>query len=806
MCHLIEKARPNDGLDLPGAVDLSARVVYFPVRHHSPACAWHVNRLVRELRPDAVLIEGPRDASSLIPLLLHPDTRMPVALYMTYVERRPAGASMPADTKLPERPRDRLPERHAAYYPFCDFSPELAAIRAAAELGIPAAFIDLSFAEMVSCRQQPPAAQAESLQGERWFAHSHFLLETCRRAGARDADDLWDTLYEVDYEHVPTERFMRNVLAYCAAARFGYNAAELAAEGCLAREAAMAAAIESTPGKLLVVTGGFHSVALPRTKGSLPPRVPVAADDAQVVLMRYGFEQLDRLNGYASGMPAPEFYQRHWEGRDVAGLLVELARQCRRKKLPVSTADAVAALVQVRHLARLRSHRRASREDLLDGIRSVFIKGADDAEGLPVLALARKLLAGDRVGNVPPEAGLPPLVHDFRQTAARLRLKLDRVDAVETTLDLYRKRRDREVSRFLHRLTFLEVPFARWVRGPDFVRGEQLERIQEVWNYHWSPPTESTLIERSLYGSTVAEAATSRLLEHFDKAEQAGQGRRADLATELVLHACRMGLHRHTQDLLDRLRGLIAEDAAFDSLVRAIENLLLLGVSREPLEAHHLRGIEELAAAAYDRACYLLPDLAKAAAEQEPVRLDALNAFYQSARTLGDTPERQLLRWQGLEQLADAGEGLAALRGAAVGLLHGDGRFCDDDLVRRLRGHLLGARGDGAEATDFLRGLLRAARHVLWQVPGVIETTNALLKEWSEEQFVRLLPMLRLALADLTPQECDRVAGAVARLLGIERLAPPMLFDMPAGEMLRGVEVNRRVRESLAADGLDNLA
>ena len=61
-------------------------------------------------------------------------------------------------------------------------------------------------------------------------------------------------------------------------------------------------------------------------------------------------------------------------------------------------------------------------ETLLDGVRSVFIKGSDDAEGAPVLAIARKLLAGDRVGNVPAEAGQPPIVHDFRATATRLRL------------------------------------------------------------------------------------------------------------------------------------------------------------------------------------------------------------------------------------------------------------------------------------------------------------------------------------------------------------------------------------------------
>ena len=38
---------------LVAPVDVAARIVYFPVRHHSPACAWHVGRLIRELRPRA---------------------------------------------------------------------------------------------------------------------------------------------------------------------------------------------------------------------------------------------------------------------------------------------------------------------------------------------------------------------------------------------------------------------------------------------------------------------------------------------------------------------------------------------------------------------------------------------------------------------------------------------------------------------------------------------------------------------------------------------------------------------------------
>ena len=82
--------------------------------------------------------------------------------------------------------------------------------------------------------------------------------------------------------------------------------------------------------------------------------------------MRYGFEQLDRLNGYASGMPAPEFYQRMWEGKPVAGLIVELGREARAWKIGVSIADEIAALEHVRRLSALRGHHRPSREDLVD--------------------------------------------------------------------------------------------------------------------------------------------------------------------------------------------------------------------------------------------------------------------------------------------------------------------------------------------------------------------------------------------------------------------------------------------------------
>jgi hypothetical protein len=768
-------------------VDLAARVVYFPVRHHSPACAWHVRRLIAEMRPDAVLIEGPRDATALIPHLLHEKTRTPVAIYATYVRRL----------------EKDLPERFSAYYPMCDYSPELAAIRAAREVGAATRFIDLTFPEMVTAEHRPKSDKALNLLEERHFKHSRFLQAASRRAGVRDSDDLWDHLYEVDFEQMDTAAFMRNVLAWCALSRQEYTPEMIAGEGSDVREGAMAAAVAEEKGRVLVVTGGFHTVALPTTAPRTPEPVAVARDDAQVVLMRYGFEQLDRLNGYASGMPSPEFYQRLWEGRDPGEVMVELGRLLREKNSGTSVSDEIVALNQAKRLAALRGHARMSREDLLDGIRSAFVKGTEDIEGVMVLASARKLLAGERVGDVPPEAGQPPIVDDFRRTAARLRVDLDRVDTKEVALDLYRKVSHREISRFFHRLRFLEVGFADWVKGPDFVTGEGLERIQELWRYRWSPAAEAVLIEKSLYGSSLEEAATAVALEKFRENSQSGQGRRADLAARLLLEACRMGLHRRTQELLERTRGLVGEDSSFLSLVQAMEQLLVLHISREPLEAHHLEGVADAAGAAYDRACYLLPGLAATAPPEEERTLDALNALLQAVTTLGDTPNRQELRWERLGELSRSTTGNAVLRGAAVGALYGEGRFGADEVVRHLRGHLLGARNDGAEGAAFLRGLLRAGRNVLWQVPELLRAVHEVLRDWDEELFVRLLPLLRLAFSDLTPRESDRVGKAVAAAVGAKALPTLVATDISAADVVRGADLNRRVLEVLQQDGLE---
>lgn len=44
--------------------DLSSNFILFPVRHHSPVCSFHLEKVIEEYQPEAILIEGPKNAGA----------------------------------------------------------------------------------------------------------------------------------------------------------------------------------------------------------------------------------------------------------------------------------------------------------------------------------------------------------------------------------------------------------------------------------------------------------------------------------------------------------------------------------------------------------------------------------------------------------------------------------------------------------------------------------------------------------------------------------------------------------------------
>jgi len=800
---------------------LGGPITYFPVRHHSPACAKHLAAWIEKICPDSIIIEGPRSLDQWIRPLASDDCTGPVAILATYREQ-----------DSPTSPR------HSAFYPMCDYSPEWVALRQGSRLGARICFADLEFEDKVRI-QQAKTEESKSLLGilladDSHLRHSSFIAELIRRMGCRDFDELWDHLFESRADAMSTEHLVSLLATYCDLSRDSHDEEHLRIDGTLAREAVMAEVIRAEykrlkkpdrQGALLVVTGGFHTVALPDVvsgKGN-PRKTKLEPVDPKLVgswLIRYSYDQLDAFSGYRSGMPSPGFYDALWraehEGTEkraaVARIVTTIARETRGKPIQheASVTDSIAAVQMLNHLADLRGHEAPTRTDVLDAIASCMRK--ESAAGADLLAaIVQRALAGDRIGQVPKSAGQPPIISDFQQLASSYRLPANTIESRGLNLELYRKAQHRHTSFLLHQLQLLDVPYATYVDGPDFINGYHLRKLREEWTVAWSPGTEARLAELALYGDTVAGAAAQRIIQMMDDLAEEGVGRSADLAVDLLIRTCRCGLHQYAEQIMEIVEAHIAEDGVFASLARGLNRLVLLNSAREPLEAKRLSELPEVTQNCYQRATYLIDSLAAVPDDQLDASLDGLVSI-RELLTTQEVEEKQ-------EAPADLDPGLfvdalqrlirntgtpprSEIAGAAAGILHGLGVVDEDQVCDVVRTYLDAAIDDVAEACGVVRGLMMTAREAFWRSDRLLASIDALFKSWDENRFHHALPHMRLAFSQLAPKEVDSVAKRVAELHQVDDLGKLIHPDISEQDMHVALKVADLMNQSLSEDGL----
>ena len=108
---------------------LADPLYWFPVRHHSPSVARHLEAALKSRRPKIIFIEGPTDANDLVRHIVDAKTEPPVAIYSSYRDDDNVlglnGVNSAADD---------IPARFAAWYPLTAYSPEYVATKTAKSL------------------------------------------------------------------------------------------------------------------------------------------------------------------------------------------------------------------------------------------------------------------------------------------------------------------------------------------------------------------------------------------------------------------------------------------------------------------------------------------------------------------------------------------------------------------------------------------------------------------------------------------------------------------------------------------------
>jgi hypothetical protein len=792
----------------PAADAAAEDVVLLGVRHHGPGSARAVLAALEAYRPQAVLIEGPPEADALAALAADPAMRPPVAL-LSHVVDDPA---------------------RAAFWPFAEFSPEWVALRWALLAGAEVRFIDLPAATSLALQPSPeeligresppdrdpdrdlgpdpdpgptsapdgaapggpgaaPAADAPpgaaaagpaegpggpgSGGGAGAGAGAGMRVDPlavlAETAGYDDPERWWEDAVEHRGEDggdplAPFAAVAEAMGAIRAVHGDGGHPHDPVREAHMrlrVREARRA------HGRTAVVCGAWHVPAL-------AARTAVAADrqlvkglpkaKVETTWVPWTHRRLARAGGYGAGIDSPGWYRHLFTAADqpVTRWMAKVAGLLREEDLPVSSAHVIEAVRLAETLAAMRGRPLAGLGEAADAVRAVMCDGSD----VPMALIRDRLVVGDVLGEVPPDAPAVPLARDLARQQRALRLK---PEALERQLELdLRKDTDAARSRLLHRLALLGIEWGEPAGGR-----ESKGTFREDWRLRWEPELAVRIAEAGIWGTTVASAAAARAA---DAAVHATTLAEVTATAEACLLA---GLTEALPVVMRTLADRAALDADVAHLAAALP-ALVRAVRYGDVRGTDAGALGEVAQGLALRICVGLPPAcagldADGAAEMR----GHVDAVHRAVALLPDPALRE--RWaaalRGLAERGDRPGGAPGgipglLRGAAARLLLDDGRL-DAVQAARLMGLALSPGTPPAEAAGWVEGFLAGGGMLLVHD----EKLLALLDGWicgvPAGVFTDVLPLLRRTFAEFEPGVRRTVGELVRRGPAADRRRSP---------------------------------
>lgn len=788
------------------------RVIYFPIKHFSPVSAHHLARLIREVQPVGVLVEGPEDATDLLPWVVHEDTWAPLTIFSTYVDKKNVYGLNGVLSPSPE-----VPARFRGWWPMTSWSPEFVALKEGHAVGAQLRLIDIPLHGHIPLhhvpRQQPNRVVRDELLARGLYVES--LMKAQRR---RSFEEFWSATFEADLWDASVEDYRRRVMTFALCAREAQDQEHLLeAEGTLMREAHMRhhvdAFLKEVPeGPVVVVTGAFHSVALPHTKKQ---KAKLKKDrNLETSLTAHSFKALANLYGDTH---LPAYHQRIWEQLQAGSqepynaaalqLLIEVMRRARDGGEGVSTADSVGAYKVARNLATLRGNRQVTLDDLYDAVQMGYVKGDVRVRGGEIKAAMREVLTGVKLGRVTSEAGQAPLVRDYYEACREHRLDITGVKK-EIRCDIHKQEKHQLKSAFLHQCNYLKIPMferleegyswqggaaAAHYKGPDLSSGENLHLITETWGMRWREEVDERLLELSDRGASVSQAAAGVLREDL-----IGARGNAASTTQLLLSSAQMMLLDLFDEVLAAVEDAIVLDASFVNLASALHDFVVLHSYRDALATQGHQRMLDTIVTLFNKACIVLPGVANANGAEVEQMLGHLQTLVRITLTFeGVTLDRQLLV-EKIHELVQSPDGDASVRGAGFGILFSFGATREKVVARELNGYLLGSADRVLQAGSFLDGLFMSSKNIFMGSPRLLRAINKVLRELDWETFKMILPDLRRAFTQFIPTEIDDISVRVSEEIGIDEAPSP---DAPVSEALMrvGARADRRVASLLDA-------
>ena len=761
-------------------------VEVFGIRHHGPGSARSLVAALIDYQPDVVLIEGPADGDPLLRWVLADGMTPPLAL-LGYAADRP---------------------QTAAFWPYAVFSPEWQAMRYALRSDVEVAFCDLPAAAVLTwwprevmhnedddVDQVPTADEPAEMLRSISLEHYDPLAVLAQAGGYDDPERWWDDLVESRLDSSSPFPMIAEAMAEL---RMIMGQDGRYAEREARREAYMRqrirAALKRGRERVAVVCGAWHA---PTLRWPLPP---AAADvrtlhgmpRRKIILtwVPWTHQRLASVTGYGAGVASPGWYHHLWVAPDrpIVRWLARVAAALRTRDLPVSSAHVIEAVRLAETLASLRGRPLAGLTEVTEATRAVLC----DGDELAVRYITDHLVVGQALGSVNEGVPTVPLEADLVRTCRTLRVRREAAVRFHD-LDL-RRPIDQARSQLFHRLRLLGLG---WILPAE--SGVQSQgTFRETWESRWEPEYSVAIVEASVWGTTVASAATARVQKIID------EGSLVELTS--AVERC---LLAELPRALDQLLATLADKAALDAdVVHLMDALPALARAQRygDVRKTDTRALRKVSEVLVVRICAGLRqavaslDAENAAAMRR--RIDAVNAaivlLSESADEVDEVPDEPVearpstisgrrhsessrrpdarTRWlQTLATMIDRTDVHGLLLGRIVRLLL-DADELTDVPVRLERA--LSAGVPAADKAAWVDGFFTDGALLLIHDAELRRLLDEWVNQLDEVQFVDMLPLLRRTFGTFAPAERQAIAERIALGTKDRDRQPPEEVDL----------------------------
>lgn len=404
--------------------------------------------------------------------------------------------------------------------------------------------------------------------------------------------------------------------------------------------------------------------------------------------------------------------------------LTQVAHTFRDQGLDISSAHVIEAVRLAEALAAMRGRPQAGLAEMNEAVRSVMLFGDD----MPMRLLHEKLIIGEVLGAVPDETPQTPLQQDLSKHQRRLRLKPEASDK-EIILDL-RKPNDLEKSCLLRRLGILGIE---WGEGGRRASGKGT--FKESWRLRWQPEFEIQLIEAGLWGNTLEQAATAKLIQ------TANDTRSLATLAEMAHSSLYADLPAAVDHLMRRLQDEAAVNSDIAELMQALPELARL-LRYGDVRQTSVKQVASVVNGMVTRICIGLPNACHSLNEDAAEAMFLQIQGVQEAVGLLDDEDYTEQWMQALVYLSDQPELQGLLAGRCCRLLLQAGRLDEDESARRF-GLALSAANDPAQAASWVDGFLRGSGQLLIYDEALWALIDSWVSQLSADTFQQLLPVLR---------------------------------------------------------------